>query len=150
LCLSMLATSVADIEALELAGLCCYEWGVLPAAVFKFSQVEQLRTFENFYRRDACKWTTMLGNKTCRQIAKKRPSGFGRGSLRHKILKTGMSASPDQKSSASPSREKSGSRSVAIFQLTCTSISLPSSFACSSSKSLTMTFSSILVSSSAC
>jgi hypothetical protein len=43
--------SVADIEALELAGLCRYERGVLPAAVFNFSQVEQLRNFENLYRR---------------------------------------------------------------------------------------------------
>jgi hypothetical protein len=122
LCLSTLATSVVDIEALELAEHCRHERVVLPAAVFNFSQVEQLRNFENLYRTDACKWTTMLCNKKCRQIAKKRPSGFGRGSLRNKILKAVMSASPDQKSSASTSQEKSGSRSVAIFQVTCASI----------------------------
>jgi hypothetical protein len=33
LCISTLATSVADIEALELAGRCRYKRSVLPAAV---------------------------------------------------------------------------------------------------------------------
>jgi hypothetical protein len=54
MCLSTLATSVADIEALELAGCCRYERIVLPAAVFNFSQVEQIRKFENLYRWGAC------------------------------------------------------------------------------------------------
>jgi hypothetical protein len=81
--------------------------------------------------------------------SEKRPSGFGRGSLRNIILKTGMSASPDQKSSASTSRENSGSRSVAIFQLTCASVLLPSSSACCSSNYLATTYSSTSVSSSA-
>jgi hypothetical protein len=53
LCLSTLATSVADIEALDLARRCRYKRGVLPAMIFNFSQVEQLRNFENLYRRDA-------------------------------------------------------------------------------------------------
>jgi hypothetical protein len=54
LCLSTRATPVVDIEALDVAGRCRYKRGGLPAAVFNFSQVEQLRNFENLYRRDAC------------------------------------------------------------------------------------------------
>jgi hypothetical protein len=64
----------------------------------------------------------MLCAKMGRQIAKRRPSGFGICCLWNKFLKTGMSASPDQNSSASTSRVNSGLRSVAIFHLTCASV----------------------------
>jgi hypothetical protein len=54
LCVSTLAKSVADIEALDLIGRCRYARCVPPAADFNFSQVEQLGGFENLYWRDAC------------------------------------------------------------------------------------------------